>query len=59
MKYIPGFILEFICVFFKGGHKYGRWWWQLRNDAAHRLCDECAAEQNKKNLNSCRFRERG
>jgi hypothetical protein len=31
------------CVFFKGGHRLGRWWWLDRQDGAgtHCLCEEC------------------
>lgn len=42
------------CVFLKGGHLYGRWWWAERTDGAgtHRMCDECGHMGTLANLHS-------
>lgn len=39
------------CVFLRGGHRFGRWWWEGRQDGAgtHRLCEECACESTPSN----------
>lgn len=38
-------MLDFWKCTLKGGHRYGRWWWPNRPEAAHRICESCATMQ--------------
>jgi len=48
------------CVFFRGGHRFGRRWWKDRHDGGgtHRLCEECVCLVIPANRNSWARRER-
>lgn len=55
---LPGAGFWLICLL-KGGHRYGRWWWAERPEAAHQLCECCADKRTPKNRKSLLHRERG
>lgn len=47
-----------MCVFFKKGHRYSRWWWENRPEAAHRICEECSCLVTPENRKKFSKRER-
>lgn len=55
---VPAWLSWLDCVLLRGGHSFGRWWWPERPEAAHRLCEDCAAMQTPKNRRSWFSRER-
>jgi hypothetical protein len=38
-------MFDYLKCLFGSGHRYGRWWWIDRPEAAHRICDDCATMQ--------------
>lgn len=57
-RYIPAWLLWIGCVFFRGGHSFGRRWWANKPELTHRLCEDCADMATPANQDSWFHRER-
>lgn len=57
-QWLPAFILELVCIFFRGGHLYGKREFVGYPSATCRICEDCAALQTQENKRRWFMRER-
>ena len=58
VRLVPAWVFSLRCALARGGHAYGCWWWPDRPEAAHQICDECAALRTPKQRGVWLLRER-